>query len=59
MGGTRRNAVSLDEFWRKWNLPVHEWMRRHVFLESIKVMMVAHQYIWLESVLFLLLHFSV
>jgi len=32
-----RNAVTLEEFWRKWNIPVHEWMHRHVFLESLKV----------------------
>eukprot|EP01102_Stenamoeba_stenopodia_P011475 TRINITY_DN3530_c0_g1_i1.p1 TRINITY_DN3530_c0_g1~~TRINITY_DN3530_c0_g1_i1.p1 ORF type:complete len:478 (-),score=68.88 TRINITY_DN3530_c0_g1_i1:64-1497(-) len=29
------NAPTLEEFWRKWNLPVHEWMFRHVFLESV------------------------
>jgi hypothetical protein len=28
------NAPTLEEFWRKWNRPVHEWMFRHIFLES-------------------------
>jgi len=30
------NAISLDIFWRKWNLLVHEWLLRHVYLESIQ-----------------------
>jgi len=29
------NAEKLDEFWRKWNLIVHEWLLRHVYLETI------------------------
>jgi hypothetical protein len=30
------NAPSLDIFWRKWNRLVHEWLLRHVYLETIK-----------------------
>ena len=28
------NAPSLDTFWKKWNILVHEWLFRHVYLES-------------------------
>ena len=30
------NATSLDIFWRKWNILVHEWLLRHVYLESLR-----------------------
>eukprot|EP00160_Parvularia_atlantis_P018579 Unigene6934_Nuclearia_a/m.21241 Unigene6934_Nuclearia_a/g.21241 ORF Unigene6934_Nuclearia_a/g.21241 Unigene6934_Nuclearia_a/m.21241 type:complete len:251 (+) Unigene6934_Nuclearia_a:928-1680(+) len=30
------NAATLDEFWRKWNLMTHEWLHRHIFLESLR-----------------------
>ncbi|MDR3548902.1 MAG: MBOAT family O-acyltransferase [Candidatus Pacebacteria bacterium] len=29
------NADSIGAFWRKWNLPVHEWCLRHLYLESM------------------------
>ena len=29
------NAIDLDEFWRQWNIPVHDWFKRHVFIESV------------------------
>lgn len=25
------NATSFDQWWRSWNVPVHEWMLRHIF----------------------------
>ncbi|GAU95954.1 hypothetical protein RvY_07470 [Ramazzottius varieornatus] len=25
------NAETVDEFWRKWNMPVHRWAVRHMF----------------------------
>ncbi|KAJ8599368.1 hypothetical protein CTAYLR_007027 [Chrysophaeum taylorii] len=25
------NASKMDEYWRHWNLPVHNWLLRHVF----------------------------
>jgi len=28
------NSDSLDVFWRKWNLLVHEWLLRHIYMES-------------------------
>lgn len=28
------NATKIDEFWRLWNMPVHRWCARHVFLET-------------------------
>lgn len=30
------NSTSWDEFARKWNKPVHEWLLRHVYLESLR-----------------------
>jgi hypothetical protein len=29
------SATSIDAFWRLWNLPVHEWMLRHAYFETI------------------------
>jgi hypothetical protein len=29
------NATTVDDFWRKWNIPVHEFCLRHIYLESI------------------------
>ncbi|CAO3586408.1 unnamed protein product [Absidia cylindrospora] len=29
------NSVSYDEFARKWNKPVHHWLLRHVYAQSI------------------------
>ena len=29
------NARSIGDFWRKWNLPVHEWCLRHIYIETI------------------------
>jgi len=26
------NAKTLEEYWRLWNLPVHKWMKRHVYV---------------------------
>eukprot|EP00501_MAST-03F_sp_TOSAG23-6_P001645 GSMAST32.ASY1.ANO1.1713.1 assembled CDS len=25
------NARNLDYFWRNWNMPVHHWLKRHVY----------------------------
>ena len=25
------NAETIDEYWRNWNLPVHNWLKRHVY----------------------------
>lgn len=25
------NALYLDEYWRKWNIPTHYWLLRHVY----------------------------
>jgi D-alanyl-lipoteichoic acid acyltransferase DltB (MBOAT superfamily) len=27
------SARPQDEFWRKWNIPVHEWCLRHIFVD--------------------------
>jgi len=29
------SATSLDLFWRRWNIPVHEWCLRHIYVESM------------------------
>jgi hypothetical protein len=29
------NSTEISSFWRKWNVPVHEWALRHVVLEGI------------------------
>ena len=29
------NAVTMEEFWRWWNLPVHRWCVKHVYLPLI------------------------
>eukprot|EP00727_Mastigamoeba_balamuthi_P012215 m51a1_g7616 hypothetical protein (542) ;mRNA; r:278996-281202 len=28
------NSSSLDVFWRRWNIPVHTWLLRHVYCAS-------------------------
>lgn len=30
------NSVTYDEFARKWNKPVHHWLLRHVYAQSIE-----------------------
>ncbi|CAI2362448.1 unnamed protein product [Moneuplotes crassus] len=30
------NSTSLSQYWRKWNLPVHNWLTRHIYLPSIR-----------------------
>jgi MBOAT, membrane-bound O-acyltransferase family len=29
------NSTTLGSFWRKWNVPVHEWCLRHLYVESV------------------------
>ena len=29
------NAKSIDEYWRLWNAPVHQWFRRHVYIPLV------------------------
>jgi len=28
------NAESMDVFWKKWNMPTHEWLTRHIYWSS-------------------------
>jgi len=30
------NSTTMDEFARSWNKPVHEWLLRHIYLESME-----------------------
>jgi len=30
------NAQTLDVYWRQWNLPVHNWVVRHVYAPSLR-----------------------
>jgi len=36
------NAATLDVFWRKWNMLVHEWLLRHVYLQSMRSAKASH-----------------
>lgn len=29
------NSASMDQFWRKWNLPVHRWCVQHIYLPLV------------------------
>ena len=31
-----RNSESITAFWSSWNIPVHKWARRHVYLPMVK-----------------------
>ena len=31
------NSASMDQFWRKWNLPVHRWCVHHIYLPLVSV----------------------
>ncbi|KAJ3163797.1 hypothetical protein HDU88_006290 [Geranomyces variabilis] len=37
------NSVTFDEYARKWNRPVHEFLLRHVYLESISTYKLSKQ----------------
>ncbi|KAL4194528.1 hypothetical protein AMTRI_Chr05g69080 [Amborella trichopoda] len=30
------NAKTIEEYWRMWNMPVHKWMVRHVYLPCLR-----------------------
>ncbi|KAM0903472.1 hypothetical protein ACQ4PT_018682 [Festuca glaucescens] len=30
------NAKTIDEYWRKWNMPVHKWIVRHIYFPSMR-----------------------
>ncbi|KAK3137308.1 hypothetical protein QOZ80_5BG0450630 [Eleusine coracana subsp. coracana] len=30
------NAKTIDEYWRKWNMPVHKWIVRHVYFPCMR-----------------------
>lgn len=30
------NSTSFDEWARKWNKPVHDWLRRHIYEETLQ-----------------------
>jgi len=30
------NASTIEEFWRSWNLPVHRWCVKHIYLPIVK-----------------------
>ncbi|CAB3368912.1 Hypothetical predicted protein [Cloeon dipterum] len=31
------NANNIDVFWRKWNLPVHKWAVRHLYIPMVDI----------------------
>ncbi|CAA6666128.1 unnamed protein product [Spirodela intermedia] len=30
------NAKTVEEYWRMWNMPVHKWMIRHIYLPCLR-----------------------
>jgi len=30
------NSTTLGEYWRDWNTPVHNWLRRHVYFPAVR-----------------------
>lgn len=30
------NANNIDTFWRTWNMPVHRWAVRHVYIPVVR-----------------------
>jgi diacylglycerol O-acyltransferase-1 len=30
------NAGDLNEYWRKWNYPIHNWLGRHIYYPLIR-----------------------
>ena len=30
------NSTTLDEYWRKWNVPVHDWLVRHLYYPCMR-----------------------
>lgn len=38
------NATTLHQFWRTWNIPVHEWCLRHLYVEAVQVHNVAKEH---------------
>lgn len=30
------NSTSFSQYWRKWNLPVHNWLTRHIYFPSMR-----------------------
>jgi len=30
------NASTMDEFWRRWNLPVHRWCVKHIYVPFVE-----------------------
>ncbi|KAH9421690.1 Diacylglycerol O-acyltransferase 1 [Dermatophagoides pteronyssinus] len=29
------NSRTISEFWRRWNLPIHRWLKRHLFYPTL------------------------
>ncbi|XVF48980.1 hypothetical protein PTKIN_Ptkin03bG0231700 [Pterospermum kingtungense] len=30
------NAITVEEYWRMWNMPVHKWMVRHIYFPCLR-----------------------
>lgn len=46
------NSTTIDAFWNKWNILVHEWCLRHVFVESQTYFNVSRRHAGLATFLF-------
>jgi diacylglycerol O-acyltransferase-1 len=31
------NCESINDFWRKWNIPVHRWCLRHLYIPLLQI----------------------
>ena len=30
------NATTVEDYWKRWNIPVHNWLVRHVYVPSLR-----------------------
>jgi len=46
------NAPTFDEWWKRWNAPVHEWMLRHIYQDSQRTLKLSRNVAGLATFLF-------
>jgi len=46
------NAPTFDEWWKRWNVPVHEWMLRHIYQDSQRTLKLSRNVAGLATFLF-------
>eukprot|EP00761_Pharyngomonas_kirbyi_P004356 gb/GECH01004360.1/.p1 GENE.gb/GECH01004360.1/~~gb/GECH01004360.1/.p1 ORF type:complete len:198 (+),score=20.66 gb/GECH01004360.1/:1-594(+) len=50
------NAESFDVFWRKWNMPVHEWMLKHVYFSGLQHNLSKPAAVWTTFIISAVMH---